>query len=115
MVGGLIGFIVGLSLGPLLAHVYLLAQMPAARAGFTWQSTYFTIGALGYALPAIAAARWARVAGSSVVSGAVVVLLSAIPLLVGGFVIWRNIQKEFGRKAQQGGNTEAQARTPAAE
>ncbi|MCC6907835.1 MAG: oligosaccharide flippase family protein [Phycisphaerales bacterium] len=86
-VWGLAGFVIGLALGPVIAHVYVLREVPFGREALTRQAVRFTLGAAAYGLPAALIANrldsayefWIRVAATAGLAG--------MPLAVAAVVV----------------------------
>lgn len=100
MIAQLPGFIVGLAIGPIIAHVYLLLHVPVERRAIVVQGVRFTLGMLAYGLPAILITVWIGKIADLWVQATAVMLLAGLPLLVSVLVVWNRIQGEFGKKNQ---------------
>ena len=97
MIAQLPGFIVGLALGPIIAHVYLLQHVPVEQKAIATQGVRFTLGMLAYGLPAIGLTVWIGESANVWSWVAAVVVLGGIPLAISAFVVWKRIRGEFAR------------------
>lgn len=86
------GFIVGLSLGPLMAQVYLLRHIPVDRTIVVAQGVWFTLGALIYGVPAMAITTWIRATADEQTLVAAIVMLASVPLIVSAIVVMKRIR-----------------------
>ncbi len=75
------GFIVGMALANLLAHLYLCNRLPVQRLRMLFQSVRFTLGFLAYSLGAIVLLRMAQTQLSFLLYAAAVCLASGLPIL----------------------------------
>lgn len=76
------GFISGMALANLAAHLYLLTRLPHHRLRMTLQSLRFTLGFLAYTLPAIHLLRLAQSRLDLLPYAAAVCLAAALPILL---------------------------------
>jgi O-antigen/teichoic acid export membrane protein len=105
------GFIVGLAVGPVAAHLFLLAYIPVGRGKMLRQSTVFGVlgGIAGLAL--VAFTRWLRFTSDSQNWIAAVALLSLCPLLLAGWISYRRIGLA-GREHKQSSIVSQKAEVP---
>ena len=99
---GLHGFVLGLAVGPAVAHLFLMQHIPVSRGNMLRQSAVFTIiGVLGGGA-AVAFTLWLRTSSSSHAWISAVLICSLSPLLLAIWMIYRNIGLPFPvRKAKQ--------------
>lgn len=97
-ISGLPGFIVGLSVGPVVAHGYMLRHIPMQRRKLLQQSLAFSLGGLTYALPAVLIVSRLRPAVNWWLSTTCVMLLAGIPLASAAWICWKCIRGEDVRK-----------------
>lgn len=97
VVGGLAGFIVGLAVGPAIAHGYVLRHVPVERRALLMQGVRFTIGAALYGVPAVLLAGEANRRADFWVGAAVSGLLAGVPLIVATVVVKGRIWKASPR------------------
>lgn len=91
---GLPGFILGMTLANVTAHVYLVTTLEQGRARMTRQTALFSLGLLCYALPMIYALSHFR-GHASLWAYSVAVLLSvAPPALLGLWQAWGTMRKQ---------------------
>ncbi len=89
---GLPGFILGMTVANLVAHVYLVANLPFGRKQMWWQGAWFSAGLLIYALPLVVLLRADSIVASPWLHG-LAALLGAAPLtLFGAWKIWRAVR-----------------------
>lgn len=100
LLGGLPGFILGLSAGPLLAHAYLMRHIPANRRELAIQGVRFTLGGMAYAVPAVLLALQAQERSGQAVWLFATGVLAFIPLGVAGWVVWHEIRPTTGNRPQ---------------
>ncbi len=92
------GFIMGLAIGPVIAHVYLLRHVPIERRAILIQGVRFTLGVLAYGVPAVLVTVWLREFANVWSQAMAVAVLVGLPLLVSALVVWKRIRGEFARE-----------------
>lgn len=86
------GFIVGMTLANLAAHLYLLVSLDHYRGAMTRQSLLFSLGLLAYTLPLIhALERWQQTLAPPAWMAATA-LSAGLPLLLGGWQVLRTVR-----------------------
>jgi O-antigen/teichoic acid export membrane protein len=91
-IAALPGFLVGLAVGPVIAHLYLLYHVPTHRLAMAGQGARFTVGGLAYGLPAVVMTGWVMATTDVWTSAAAVFIAAAMPLLVAAWMVWKCIQ-----------------------
>lgn len=94
MLAKLPGFIVGLSLGPVVAHAYILFHIPARRKEIVAQGLKFSIGGLFFGLFAVLITKWAGSNFDQLIFSAMVVMIAIIPLILSAWIVWTRIRSE---------------------
>ena len=101
MLWGLPGFIVGLSLGPLIAHGYMTKHIPTEKSELVMQGARFTIGGLLYGLPAVTLVNLLEHSSGPWVWGVGVLVLGGVPLLVAGWIVRKRVWGTVPAKAAE--------------
>lgn len=91
LLAGMPGFIVGLSIGPYAAHLYLLRHIPVGAAALFWQGARFSVGVLAAGACGALANHWASHYLSEI--GYVVFTMSLLALTIacGGLFAYRGV------------------------
>lgn len=92
MIGELPGFLVGLALGPVIAHIYLLRHVPEQRNAVAMQGVRFTAGGLAYGAAAVAMTQWVTSSSDAWMSAASVVVLAALPTTIAMWIVWKRLK-----------------------
>jgi O-antigen/teichoic acid export membrane protein len=88
---GLPGFIVGLAVGPVIAHGYMIRHVPTKRRELLMQGVWFTVGGLLYAIPAVLLVNSLRARGGMSLWAFGVGVLGGAPLAVAALIVWKRI------------------------
>jgi O-antigen/teichoic acid export membrane protein len=91
-IAALPGFLVGLAVGPVIAHLYLLRHVPSHRLAMAGQGARFTIGGLAYGLPAVVLTVWIKGTADVWTLAATVFVVAAMPLFVAACMVWKCIR-----------------------
>ncbi len=92
MFAQLFGFTVGLTFGPIIAHLYLVQQIPVQRRAILLQGVRFTLGGYSYAIPAVYITNYLHRNGSDWLWLLTVFIFVALPLLAALRPIWQEIR-----------------------
>lgn len=90
------GFIIGLSLGPIIAHTYLLRHLPVERTAIVTQGIWFTLGAMTYGIPAMVIASRIRATSDKLTLAAAILTLAGVPLIVSAVLVFKRIRGKVG-------------------
>ena len=96
--GGLSGFIVGLAVGPVAAHLFLTLHIPARQGEMLRQSARFTTMAGFTGLAAVVLTLWLRDVTTTPVWVVAVILSALMPLLVAARVAYYKVWPDGRRK-----------------
>ena len=94
---GLPGFIVGMSVGPLLAHTYYVFELPDRRAEAFAQSIRFSVGLAVFVAAALLSLRYTANHASAVTLGVLTASWAIVPCAVVLMIVGRRV---FGRRPQ---------------
>lgn len=94
LLGDLPGFILGLALGPLAAHLFLLCYMPTRRGDMLRQSVYFTCAAGIVGMLLVLFTLWVRQITTPAIWIASVIAGAAISLLIAGWMAYSRIYRQ---------------------
>lgn len=98
LLAGLPGFILGLAMGPLASHLFLLRYIPKRRNEMLRQTVRFTLLAGLAGVLSVTFTLWVRGAFAAPVWIASVILTAALPLLLAAWVtydrIWRGARQK---------------------
>ena len=92
---GLPGFIVGMSVGPLLAHTYYVFELPDRRAEAFAQSIRFSVGLAVFVAAALLSLRYTANHASAVTLGVLTASWAIVPCAVVLMIVGRRL---FGRR-----------------
>ena len=88
---GMPGFLVGLSLGPLVTHLYLLRHVPIGARALLLQGARFSVGVLAAGAAGSIASDWAGHHLSEIGSVAFTICLLALTVAFGGLFAYRGV------------------------
>lgn len=95
---GLPGFLVGLAVGPVATHLFLVLYLPLRRKEMVWQTVRFTAMAGCAGTAAVGYTSWLRTVTSPTLWMIAVIVCAAIPLAVGAIMGYRRTWGEDHRK-----------------
>jgi len=95
---GLSGFIVGLAIGPVATHLFLVLYLPLRQKEMVWQSIRFTVFAGGVGAAAVGYTSWVRAVVSPMLWVTAVILCATIPLIAGAIMVYRQVWGDDYRK-----------------
>ncbi len=93
--GKLPGFIIGLSLGPLIAHFFILRYIPVKRNLIIRQGFFYSFICISYVFLSINITMWIDAHMVMFVKNMSIVFFSLAPLIISGLIIINYIRKEF--------------------
>jgi len=95
---GLPGFIVGLAVGPVATHLFLVLYLPLRRKQMVWQTVRFTAltGCTGAA--AVVYTSWLRTVAKPSLWMTAVIVCAAVPLIVCAIMVYRRTWGDDHRK-----------------
>lgn len=91
---GLPGFIMGMALSNVAAHIYLLSTLPVGRHRMALQTIVFTSGLLGYSLPLIIMLRSIDIQESPLLHTLAVVMAAGPLVLAGAWFAWKAVRSK---------------------
>jgi O-antigen/teichoic acid export membrane protein len=94
---GLPGFIMGMALANLIAHIYLVSALPGRRRAMMVQSVVFTAGLLVYTLPLIIALKGISPDTSLVIQAPALAAAAGPLVLVGAWKAWQAVKSKGNR------------------
>lgn len=89
---GLPGFLIGLAIGPLVAHIYLLLRLPTQSREVFLQGLRFTLGSVLYGSCALAIITWTPMSAGTTLGIVTVGMLALAPVLAAGYMIWQRVR-----------------------
>jgi O-antigen/teichoic acid export membrane protein len=95
---GLPAFIVGLAVGPVASHIFLLFYVPVRKGEMLQQSARFTILAGLTGVLAVVCTLWLRAIATPFVWVLAVIFLALIPLMIAAWVSYRRIWVDYRHK-----------------
>lgn len=97
-IAGLPGFIIGLAMGPILAHIYLTLIIPVKRKNMLFQSMSFSIVASGLGIAAVLFINWLEKTVTRNLWMTGVIITALVPCLVALIVVFYKIRKSGALK-----------------
>ncbi len=91
LLGGLPGFVVGLAIGPVIAHGYMVRHIPAQRRAMLMQGVCFTVGGLVYAIPAVLLVNLVSAGGNAWLWPVAVAGLAGGPLALAAWIVRKRV------------------------
>lgn len=88
------GFILGMTLANIAAHVYLITALPEGRGRMSRQTALFSLGLLCYAVPLIIALDHFRGHASLLAYALAVCCAAALPALLGAWNAWKAMRRQ---------------------
>ncbi len=91
LLNGMPGFLIGLALGPLVTHLYLLRHVPVGARALFWQGARFTIGVLLVGVAGALAGKWAEHHLSELGAAAFTIGLLILTVACGALFAYRGV------------------------